>query len=443
MARDGALVKAVVVGGGVAGLAAAHRLAQQGWDVTVYERDPVLGGLASSFEYDGATLERYYHFICRPDAPYLELIDELGLTPRLNWQPTRMGYVYEGRYHPFGTPWSLMRFSPLSLASRVRFGIHALRSKRMTDWADLDGITAREWLTDNEGEQAYDVVWRPLLELKFGAEADKVSAAWMWARINRVANSRTGVLMREWLGALEGGTQVLINALADRIDSAGGAIRTHTPVRRITIEEGRARGVVLDIGAEEEADVVVSAVAPPLLLEIAPDLPQPYAGALRAIDYYAVACWLLVASEPMSRDFWLNVHDANVTFPGVIQYTNLNPIPGLSGRHVLYIPYYMSVEDERYSLSLEEWLPRLKAELDVVRPGFAEKVESFLLLRDPYAQPLFPAGFGERFASLADPVTPVGGLYRTDMSQVYPADRSLVNAIDKANAVAAAIGRPG
>ena len=434
-------MRAAVVGAGVAGLTTAYRLSQAGWKVAVYERDAELGGLASTFEFDGVRPERYYHFICRPDRPYLELIDELGLAPKLHWQPTRMGYSYEGRYYRFGTPWSLLRFSPLSFASRVRFGLHALDSKRMTGWADLDEVTARDWLIEHEGRQVYDVVWRPLLELKFGDEADSISAAWIWARINRVANSREGVLMREWLGYLEGGTQALIDALAGRIEAAGGSVRADSAVERILIADGRVTGVRLGSGVEEPADVVVSTVAPSQLLGMAPELPEPFATTLREVGYYGVACWLLVASEPLSPDFWLNVHDSRVSFPGVIQYTNLNPMPELGGRHLLYIPYYMSVTDPRFAMGKEEWQPTLRAEIDALRPGFSEKVESWQLFRDTHAQPLFRAGFHRRFSSLEQPGTPVGGLFRTDMSQTYPDDRSLVNAIAKANAIADVVTR--
>lgn len=420
-----------VVGGGIAGLTTGYLLARDGAEVTVYEREAEFGGLASAFDYGDAKVERYYHFICRPDAPYLRLIDELGLTPKLEWRPTKMGYFHHGSYFPFGTPLSLLGFSPLSLASRARFGMAALRSRGMTDWHALDDVTAKEWLVQTQGQQAFDVVWRPLLTFKFGDRADSVSAAWMWARINRVANSREGLAMREYLGYLEGGTETLIDALVAEIEQRGGSVLAGTTVEEVVTENGVACGVRTN-GELHDSDVVVTTVAPRILLDIAQELPEQYAAHLAEIGYYGVACWVLIAKEALSEDFWLNIDDERISFSGVITYTNLNPIRELRGRHVLYIPMYMSTSDTRYGAPPDDSLPPLLAALDRIKPGFSKAVEASFLFRDEYAQPLFDAGFERRFGNLRQTRTPIRGLYRTDMSQIYPDDRSLVNAIAKA-----------
>lgn len=435
-------MRVAVVGGGIGGLATAYLLARQGATVEVYESDHALGGLASAFEYEGVKVERYYHFICRPDAAYLRLLEELGLSSQLRWHPTKMGYFYQGSYYRFGTPFSLLGFSPLSLSSRARFGIAALTSKRMDDWRSLDNVTAKRWLIDTQGRQCFDVVWEPLLEFKFGDRADEVSAAWMWARINRVANSREGVLFREYLGYLLGGTQMLIDTLVGEIERLGGTVRTGAMVERIEIDADRVRGVRV-AGETKTADAVVSTVAPPVFLRLADELPPTYAEQLGAIGYYGVACWVLIARDTLSADFWLNINDDRVPYPGIITYTNLNPMPEMGGRHVLYVPMYMSTSDTRFSAAADAMLPDLLEALDTIKPGFSSQVEKATLFRDEYAQPLFDCGASGRFGNLAGVQTPVEGVYRIDMSQIYPDDRSLVNAIAKAYEVASLVGDAG
>jgi protoporphyrinogen oxidase len=418
----------------------AYRLAEAGHEVTVFERDAVPGGLAASFAYDGVPVERYYHFICKPDHAYFRLLDELGMSDALRWRPTRMGYYVDGAYHRFGTPVSLLGFSPLPLASRVRFGLAALRSRTTADWRELDSVSARDWLVAEQDARCYETVWKPLLELKFGDRANDVSAAWMWARINRVANSREGLLMREYLGYLEGGTHTLVDELVRRIELRGGRIRTETAVERIAIDDGRVTGVVA-AGTLEPFETVVSTVAAPLLTGLAPDLPAAYRDVLGQVEYYGVACWLLVARAPLSDDFWLNINDPRVPYPGVITYTNLNRRDDLDGRHLLYVPMYMSTNDQRWTADEDVARDELLAALERIRPGFSAGVDAAFLFRDAYAQPVFDRGFGARFAAIAGPETPVAGLFRTDMSQIYPDDRSLLNAIDKGYGLADAVGR--
>ena len=114
--------RVVVIGGGPAGLKAAHAARKAGAEVTLLESAPVLGGLASSFDLQGVRIERYYHFICKGDDHLVDTLAELGLSDRLHWRDSRMAYFVDGRLYPFLTPLELLRFSPLSLADRIRAG---------------------------------------------------------------------------------------------------------------------------------------------------------------------------------------------------------------------------------------------------------------------------------------------------------------------------------
>ena len=57
-----------------------------------------------------------------------------------------MAVFRDGRLRPFGDPLSLLRFSPLSPGSRVRYGMHVLSAKRRSDWSELENVPARDWL---------------------------------------------------------------------------------------------------------------------------------------------------------------------------------------------------------------------------------------------------------------------------------------------------------
>ena len=108
--------RAIVIGGGPAGLKAAHVLQKGGLAVTVLESGPILGGLASSIDVQGARIEKYYHFICRGDDDLVDTLHELGLSAKLHWRDSRMAYFVDGRIYPFLTPVELLRFAPLTLA---------------------------------------------------------------------------------------------------------------------------------------------------------------------------------------------------------------------------------------------------------------------------------------------------------------------------------------
>lgn len=429
-----------VIGAGISGLATAFRLAQLGHRPTVFEQEPVAGGLAASFEHDGVALGRYYHFICGPDAAYLELLGDLGLSSRVRWAATTMGVYRDGVHHRFGTPLSLLAFSPMRPLDRLRFALSTQRSRARTTWDDLDGISARDWLIAEQGRSAYDSLWRSLLEQKFGDAAEEVSAAWMWARINRVAHSRRGLLGAEQLGYLEGGARLLVDTLVERIEKSGGEVRLGTPVDRV-VSQGR---VVIGVdagGAAEPFDAVVSTVATPVFLRLAPELPGDYAQRLASVRYHGITCWVVLATRPLSPHFWLNTDDAHVPFPGVTTFSNLDPMRELDGLNVHYVPMYGVPEGPRSTQSEKEGRADILSAFERMKPGISRAVVATYRFTDRFAQPLYSQGFGAQVDAAGDRSTPLEHLYRTDMGLTYPHDRSFVNAVAEANHVAATVAR--
>lgn len=411
-----------IIGGGVAGLSCAYFLQAQGLEPVVFEQAPQLGGLASSLELEpGVSLERFYHFICQPDVDLLRLAEALGL--RITWKETRMALFHSGKLHAFGSPLELLRFSPLKPLDRLRVGLHVLRARRLKDWHRLDGLTAASWLRQELGEEAYRVIWEPLLSMKFGAEHPEISAAWIWSRIARVARSRSGLLQKEKLGYLEGGTQALLNALAERL---GARVRLGQGVEQVLLENGRVKGLRVG-GQVEPFDAVVSTVPLRLLAKLAPGLPEGYRAQLKGIDYIGVSCLLLKLKRSFSPYFWTNVSDPSVPFAGCIEYTRLNPLPGLRGRSVLYVPHYLSAEEERYGWELDRVLAAYLPALQRMNPDFrASDIVDARLSKAPYAQVLCRTGF----AALVPPFhAPMEGLYLTDSTQLYPEDRVISDLI--------------
>jgi protoporphyrinogen oxidase len=190
---------AIVIGGGPAGVKAAHALVKGGARVTLLENAPVLGGLASVFDLEGVRIERYYHFICRGDDVLIDTLAELGLGSRLHWRDSRMAYFVDGRLYPFLTPLELLRFRPLGVLDRLRAGIGVKLAQRMRE-ETLASRTAVEWLRALFGESCYRVIWEPLMRFKFAEHAERISAAWIWARMVRLSRSPGRGCSRCWWG---------------------------------------------------------------------------------------------------------------------------------------------------------------------------------------------------------------------------------------------------
>ena len=414
--------RVVIIGGGISGLSAAYELTKQGHEVTLLEREETLGGLARSVRVGERHIERYYHFVCGGDEQLISLIEELDLDHRLHWRGGRTSYYVRGRLYPFATPWDLLGFSPLSLRSRLRFGLHAARCRRMTSWRHLEHLTAKQWLMDTVGAEVYEIIWHPLLQVKFGQYHDQISASWLWHRIHRLSKSRSSLWRPEKLGYLVGGSKTLLDALAERIVAGGGTIRHNTAATGIVEEQGKV--VAVSAGEEQwETDAVVSAVALPELVPLLPPGAGEYREQLAAVDFVGVRCVMLQLNQNLTDSFWINVNDERIFFNGFIEYSNLNPWREYGGAEILYMPMYLPTHEALFTMPPDELVENSLRCFAMICPEFDRAwLQDAVVTQDLYAQAVCPPHFNQRKPALAAPLT---GLYVLDSTQLYPSDRCL------------------
>ncbi|TGP53290.1 FAD-dependent oxidoreductase, partial [bacterium M00.F.Ca.ET.229.01.1.1] len=120
----------------------AYQLARDGHHPVIFEADDRVGGMTASFDFGGTQIERYYHFHCISDDAFLAVLDELGLSGRMRWTETRMGYWFGKRLQPWGNPIALLRFEGLGLVAKFRYGLHAFLCTRRNNWKPLDHVEA-------------------------------------------------------------------------------------------------------------------------------------------------------------------------------------------------------------------------------------------------------------------------------------------------------------
>ena len=146
------MARVVIVGAGPMGLAAAWHACKAGHEVTVLEAGPIPGGMAAHFDFGGLSIERFYHFICKPDQPTFDLMEELGIGDQMRWRETSMGYFIEGKLYKWGDPISLLRFPLLNLFDKFRYGWQVFRASKRSDWSKFHNINVREWIVREAGE---------------------------------------------------------------------------------------------------------------------------------------------------------------------------------------------------------------------------------------------------------------------------------------------------
>ncbi|MYY09931.1 NAD(P)-binding protein [Streptomyces sp. SID4919] len=272
---------AVVVGGGLAGVTAALRLADAGTTVTLLEGRPRLGGLAFSFQRGDLTVDNGQHVYLRCCTAYRWFLDRIGGTDLAPLQDRLSVPVVDAAHRvrtrsgegprlgtlsrdalpvPLHLARGLARYPHLSLAERASVGRAALALKAL-DPADpaLDQEDFGSWLARHgQSPRAVEALW----DLVGVATLNAVAADTSLALAAKVF--RTGLL--EEPGAADiGWARVPLGELHDTLarkalDAAG--VRTEVRARVTSVSRTGTGRLAVDLPGERiEADTVVLAVA--------------------------------------------------------------------------------------------------------------------------------------------------------------------------------------
>jgi protoporphyrinogen oxidase len=447
-----------VIGAGVTGLAAAHRLTGAGHTCDVYERWPGLGGQVATMDLgDGILLERYYHHLFTTDARIAALYDELGL--EIEWLPSSMGMFSGGRAYPFTSPLDLLRFTAMSLRGRIRMGVATLLlQRRHTEVEPFESVTAHDWVRAKMGPQAWDVVWGPLLRGKYGPRAEQISMAWLWSKLTLRRRLEGKEARGEMLGYPRGGFEPLLERLRDSIESGGGRVLIDRPGSSIRAAD--SGGYEVEWGAPdsfrrghdprefepggdpEHYDAVIATVPSDVFAALVePSLaarldPRCVAGTAD-INYQTAVCALVELDRQFGRFYWTNIADDRLPFIGLIEQTNLIGPERYGGRRLLYIANYVEPGDSLLALEPEQLLDAYEPGLRLVNPEFDRSwVRNLWVFREPAAQPVVTLGYPARMPPLE---TGAAGLVLANTTQIYPEDRGTNYSVELADRAVAAL----
>jgi protoporphyrinogen oxidase len=426
-----ALAKVVVIGAGPMGLAVAFQALQDGHEVDVLEASRETGGMAGHFDFGGISIERFYHFVCRADAPTVTLLRELGIASKLRWKSTSMGFFTDGQLNRWGDPLALLSIPKVSLITKLRYGLFVLVCSRKKTWPQLETKSAKEWITAWCGKEGYKRFWETLLQYKFYEYADSISAAWIWTRIKRVGSSRKSI-MQEELGYLEGGSKTLIDELVAAIQAKGGRIHLGSAAQQIVVENDGVAGVQTK-AATFAADHVISTIPMPNIPRLLPDLPEAWRARYEALKTIGICCVVFKLRRSVSPHFWINLGQTDHEIPGVIEFSNLRDV----GTVIVYVPYYMPITNRKFSWTDDELIRDAFGCLVELNPDLVpEDLIDARVARLRDAQPICDVGFATKIPPVQ---TEIRGLQIADTCFYYPEDRGIAESVRLGREMARAI----
>jgi protoporphyrinogen oxidase len=424
-----------IIGGGYTGLVAAYRLSQQGHKVTIFERNSDLGGLAGGFEMQGRSLEKTYHHIFKTDTDIIDLVKELGIEEKLLWCGSSMSIYYGGKFYPFGGAVELIKFSVLPFFARIRAGLVLLFLQREKNWRRFINTSAFDWIKKAAGPSVTKVIWQPLLVGKFSSYFDKVSMAWLWARVHIRANSRNGIFDKEKLGYFDGGFNVITEALVAKLNEKAVRIVTGAEVQKLTQTVDGKNVVELTTGPEEFDQIIATVPSHVFakLIETNPKATPDYIQKLNSITYLGAVCMVFSSDQELSNYYWHNINDLNAPFLVFINHTKLVDKSNYNGKYVYYIGSYNPHDHEYFTISDEDLYTKWFGFAKQLFPEFdASQISDKFIFRLKNAQHIVDMDYASKIPAYE---TSINGVYLSNFSQIYPEDRGTNYAVREGNKI--------
>lgn len=302
----------VVIGGGISGLAAAHRLLADGVRVTLLEAGPRFGGKLYAGELAGAPVDLGAESVLarRPEA--LELARAVGLGDALQPPATATAHLWTRgtlrpmpRGHVMGVPGDLGPLAASGVLSAE--GLARIEAEAALPPAEIgEDVAIGEYVAARFGHEVVDRLVEPLLGGVYAGNAYRISMRAAVPQLFEAARSHgslgEGVRELQQLAArtqqdgpvfagIDGGIGRLPLAVAEACRAAGARLLTAAPVREVT-RTATGWSVVADTagGAEViEADGVVLAVPAGPAARLLDGLAPAAAAELRGVEYASMA----------------------------------------------------------------------------------------------------------------------------------------------------------
>ena len=402
-ARSEADVDVLVVGAGLAGLAAAQRLTDEGLATLVLERDEEQGGRARSEQWENCTIELGATFVTPAYRRLRRLIKACGLDDRLAPMPNafRAAIQREGRWHYLDFRWPEIEFvryrgiSGREKASLLRLLPSQLRAAfamRFFDMASAAAVDSRP-LEAVVGPAANRYFASAVAEVFCGYPPEEVSLAF------GVLGSRYPT-RRPWI--MEGGLGSLTAGLASRFQ-----VRCGVAAERVSVEDSGVQAETSE-GKTVRARAAILATRASEALELWAEAPDEVARFLSDQSYSQGIGVFLRTSEPVrrtdprGRDLYMDIAPSRDGTRALLSVVYLNEAAPDGGLLLLdAFPHAVAANGEDAELAVE-----LEAELAELHPEMRPQVKARRIVRWPVFVPTYPAGRARELAAFRAGLAP-------------------------------------
>lgn len=405
----------VILGGGIAGLAAARELLKNDCSVTLIETGPEVGGLARTFEREGFRFDIGGHRFHSNNPTVLQWLHELLGVDLL--KVPRTSHIYLNNKfvdYPIQFPGALSIFSPLTAAGMMSsyFSAKVTQRKRQD-------VSFEDWVIRRYGKALYEVFFQPYTEKVWGIPCHELSATWAAQRIGIPSMVRAIKYMIAPPAEMPStaisefyyprlGFGMIPEALGKEIVAMGGVIFTNTSVSEcIPTKNGFQISVQQQDGTTKTiaADQVISTIPLNCLLQA---IPKKFGSQeiLNRFDleYRDLICLFIALNKSqVSEDSWTYFPTQNLTFGRTHEPKNWSRemVPDQAYTS-LAIEIFSSRGEEIWKMSDTAIQEKVVEQMSQIGWINKDEVDKSWVLRVPYAYPVYHLDYQQKLGGVKD-----------------------------------------
>lgn len=406
--------RVVILGAGVAGLAAAYRLLQlrPGWEVVLAERESEPGGLAATIRRGDFAADLGPHRLFT-ELPEIErLLPEIVRPDQVANVPRRSELLLEGHFYRYPVrAMELLRYmGPLRVA---RLGFSAVAGKL---WGLRHGPRSfEEAMIRAFGAGAYRLLIESYARKVWKAEPAQLDAE--VARV-RVSAGGAGRLVKRFLrggerkGAqtalnrvcsIRGGAEGLVRSLAERVAGAGGSVSTQMDVEGFGWDGARITSVRARESAGLPADCVISTI--PItdlvryLQELAPD--EQAASAAGGLEFIGMILVALIVKRPsLTPNNWIYFPEERFVFNRAYEPKNFDPSMAPPGRTMAVFEVTARWGSPLWAKTDAEIAEAVRTDAAATGLVRQDEIEEAFAVRISHTYPLYSTGYADRLETI-------------------------------------------
>ena len=391
--------KVGIVGAGPAGLTAAYLLSKKGFAVDVYEADTEVGGMCKTIELWNNKVDIGPHRFFSNDRRVNELwLDVVGTDYEMVNRLTRI--FYKGKYfdYPLKPVNAFVNLGPVETTRCLM----SYAQQRFTNGAECDDF--ERWVTKRFGYRLYSIFFKTYSEKLWGIPCTELDVDFAAQRIKKlslyeaVKNAFFGggghkTLVDEFAYPL-GGTGMVYQKMADKIRENGGRVMTATPIKKICVEEGSAKGVQLANNEEISYDSIISTMPMTHLVKSMDNVPDNVKEKVAALKFRnTIVVYLNIAGKNLFPDNWLYVHSSELRTGRITNFRNWVPQICKTETTILALEFWSNNDEELWQMDDAQLIDMAKK--DIQRTGLIgnNKILDGAVYRVPKCYPVYQKGY--------------------------------------------------